>query len=97
MVNAIWGLKTNAIFDVWSVEHILCGFSVGKIVLEVNRRISISTLGLILTMCEKTISISLAFYFWLTFGKQLNIIWKRDCWEMWFQIGFKELSFGQTA
>ena len=30
--HLLWGLKTTAIFDIWSIEHIVSGLSVGHIV-----------------------------------------------------------------
>ena len=53
MTNALWGLKTTAIFDAWSIEYILCGCSVWKIVLETNRRISNKYFGLNLGDVQK--------------------------------------------
>lgn len=38
MLEMIWGLKTNALFDIWSIEHVLSGFSVGWFVYEYNQR-----------------------------------------------------------
>jgi hypothetical protein len=37
MIDILWGLKTHAFFDVWSIEHILSGFSVGWAAYEYNR------------------------------------------------------------
>lgn len=34
-----WGLKTVAIFDVWSVEHLLSGISIGAIAIRWNLRV----------------------------------------------------------
>ena len=36
MCDWLWGLKTVALFDVWSVEHIFSGVSVGSAVRHVN-------------------------------------------------------------
>lgn len=33
----IWGLKTVAIFDVWSLEHLLSGMSIGYIAIQVRK------------------------------------------------------------
>jgi hypothetical protein len=38
MLEEIWGLKTQALFDIWSIEHVLSGFSVGWVVYEYNHR-----------------------------------------------------------
>jgi len=52
MLEPIWGIKTQAIFDVWSIEHILTGISIGTGVILHNNK----TLGsLILNLKEKII------------------------------------------
>ncbi|MCF7862014.1 hypothetical protein K9M79_07275 [Candidatus Woesearchaeota archaeon] len=38
MLEWLWGLKTVAIFDVWSIEHLLSGLSIGSLVKKDNRR-----------------------------------------------------------
>ena len=38
MLEWIWGLKTVAMFDVWTFEHILSGVSVGQAVRRDNQR-----------------------------------------------------------
>jgi hypothetical protein len=38
MLDIIWGYKTVAVFDVWSVEHFLSGISVGTLVLINNHK-----------------------------------------------------------
>ena len=43
MLEPIWGVKTEAIFDVWTFEHILTGLSVGSIVIFNNKK-SLGTL-----------------------------------------------------
>jgi hypothetical protein len=35
-LHVIWGLKTQALFDVWSIEHILSGVSIGSAVQHKN-------------------------------------------------------------
>jgi hypothetical protein len=37
MLEMIWGLKTTAIFDVWTIEHVLSGVSIGCAVGLKNR------------------------------------------------------------
>jgi len=34
----LWGLKTVAVFDVWTYEHILSGLSVGNLVKNSNKK-----------------------------------------------------------
>jgi hypothetical protein len=38
MIDCLWGLKTVAIFDVWTIEHVLSGLSVGHAVKKDNHR-----------------------------------------------------------
>lgn len=38
MLEILWGLKTVAIFDVWTIEHVLSGISIGDKVIRHNRR-----------------------------------------------------------
>lgn len=38
MLETLWGLKTTAIFDVWTFEHILSGVSVGTGVIAYNKK-----------------------------------------------------------
>lgn len=38
MLDLIWGLKTQAMFDVWSIEHVLSGISAGSIIKDENKR-----------------------------------------------------------
>jgi hypothetical protein len=89
MTNTLWGLKTNAIFDAWSIEHILCGLSVGKIVLETNRRISNKYFGLNLSNVQKNyanlISILFLAYFWEAIEHYLETGLVGDVASDWFQ------------
>lgn len=36
MLEILWGIKTHAILDVWTIEHILSGVSVGSAVKKKN-------------------------------------------------------------
>ena len=38
MIECLWGLKTAAIFDVWTIEHVLSGLSIGYLVKKENLR-----------------------------------------------------------
>lgn len=38
ILNMIFGLKTVALFDVWSIEHILSGISIGQVARAHNKR-----------------------------------------------------------
>ena len=45
MLSLLWGLKTQAILDVWSIEHILSGISVGSAVKKRNHSVIKKILG----------------------------------------------------
>src|SRR3989344_5821068 len=38
MLEFIWGLKTVAMFDVWTFEHILSGLSIGYLIKKGNQK-----------------------------------------------------------
>ncbi len=46
MLEIIWGLKTHAIFDVWTIEHLLSGLSVGHAVKKNNHKVFKKKFGL---------------------------------------------------
>ncbi len=52
MLEIIWGLKTTALFDVWTFEHILSGISCGSAVMIANKK-SIGTV--IHNVCDSVI------------------------------------------
>lgn len=39
MLDILWGLKIHAIFDVWTIEHLLTGVSVGSAVKKKNHKV----------------------------------------------------------
>ncbi|PIR48334.1 hypothetical protein COU80_05180 [Candidatus Peregrinibacteria bacterium CG10_big_fil_rev_8_21_14_0_10_55_24] len=39
ILTVLWGLKTQAIFDVWTIEHVLSGISVGRAVKKRNHNV----------------------------------------------------------
>ena len=38
LFHHLWGLKTTSIFDVWSIDHIMSGISIGSSVRKHNHR-----------------------------------------------------------
>jgi hypothetical protein len=44
MLEIIFGLKTHAIFDIWSIEHLLSGISVGHAVEKKSHKVFQKTL-----------------------------------------------------
>lgn len=46
MLEVIWGLKTQAIMDVWTIEHVLSGISVGSAVKKRHYNVFKKVLGL---------------------------------------------------
>jgi len=45
LLHILWGMKTQAIFDVWTIEHVLSGVSVGHAVRKRNHRAFCKILG----------------------------------------------------
>lgn len=39
MLDILWGLKTHALFDIWSFEHLLSGVSIGHLVCQCNNSV----------------------------------------------------------
>ena len=46
MLSYLWGLKTEAFLDVWSIEHLLSGLSVGNAVMSLHRHLYTRYFGL---------------------------------------------------
>ena len=70
MIDYLWGLKTEALFDVWSIEHLLSGLSVGNIVMSLHRHLYTRYFGLerskIRTSYFDVISVLFLAYLWET-------------------------------
>ncbi len=45
LLSVLWGVKTHAIFDVWTIEHVLSGISVGCAVKKRNHNVLKKLLG----------------------------------------------------
>ncbi len=39
LIDVLWGLKTVAVFDVWSLEHFMAGMSVGGFIQAASNRV----------------------------------------------------------
>lgn len=46
MLGILWGLKTLSWFDIWSIEHVLSGISVGHAVKKKNHHVFLNKLGI---------------------------------------------------
>ena len=69
----LWGLKTAAMFDVWSVEHVLSGISVGSVAARFGRRTT------------SLLAVLLAAYAWETFEHYLETGLAGSGVQWWFQ------------
>ena len=65
----IWGLKTVAFFDIWTLEHLLSGISIGALSIQINKKVFFNTIN----VDSKIIKTS---YFDLTFVLLLAYIWE---------------------
>ena len=85
----IWGLKTVAIFDVWSFEHLLSGLSIGALAVRSNMAIIKNKLDLnswdIKTRYFDLIFVLLAAYAWETVEHYLESGLMGDGVASWFQ------------
>ena len=41
----IWGLKTVAFFDIWTLEHLLSGISIGALSIQINKKVFFNTIN----------------------------------------------------
>ena len=85
----IWGIKTVAIFDVWTFEHLLSGLSIGALAVRCNTKIfkhklNINSLN-IKTRYFDIIFVLLAAYAWETVEHYLESGLAGDVVAYWFQ------------
>ena len=85
----IWGVKTVAIFDVWTFEHLLSGLSIGALAVRCNTKIfkyklNINSLN-IKTRYFDIIFVLLAAYAWETVEHYLESGLAGDVVVYWFQ------------
>lgn len=86
MFEIIWGLKTEALFDVWSFEHIVAGISCGCAVMTSNRK----SIGKVIShVCDSVMPQRKKAKIWhkhdLIFVLLLAYAW--EAWEHYFEIG----------
>ena len=85
----IWGVKTVAIFDVWTFEHLLSGLSIGALAVRCNTKIfkyklNINSLN-IKTRYFDLIFVLLAAYSWETVEHYMESGLTGDVVAYWFQ------------
>jgi hypothetical protein len=89
MLEIIWGLKTHAILDVWTIEHLLSGISVGSAVKKKNHK----TLQKILNLIEHNhhswwfdiSGVLFIAYIWEALEHYLEVGLAGSTVEYWFQ------------
>jgi len=76
MIDIIWGLKTTAIFDVWTIEHVLSGLSIGYLVKTHNHKIFKKKFGIhehhMITKYFDIIGVLFVAYLWETIEHYLE-------------------------
>ena len=76
MLETIWGLKTHAIFDVWTIEHFLSGLSIGSSVMYSNHKMYEKKIGFdkhrITTRYFDVVGVLLCAYIWETIEHYLE-------------------------
>ena len=85
----IWGFKTIAIFDVWTIEHFLSGISIGALAVRCNMKIFKNKLDLdsqdIKTQYFDLIFVLLVAYSWETVEHYMESGLAGDIVAYWFQ------------
>jgi len=86
MLEALWGLKTVAMFDVWSFEHVLSGVSVGSLIKSDNARCLAATpLSDRIRLRIDLIAVLFVAYLWETVEHYLETGLAGEKVEYWFQ------------
>lgn len=89
MFEIIWWIKTQALFDVWSIEHLLSGISTGFLVMSTNFKTFEKKIWFdsskITTRYFDVIWVLFLAYFWETIEHYLEtgLLWHTV--EYWFQ------------
>lgn len=86
MLEALWGLKTVAMFDVWSFEHVLSGVSVGSLIKNDNARcLAAAPLSDRIRLRIDLIAVLFVAYLWETVEHYLETGLAGEKVEYWFQ------------
>ena len=87
MIDLIWGLKTNALFDVWTFEHLLSGISLGAIFLSTQTKNNVKKPWKEILIQQKPNIIYILFlaYLWETIEHYLETGLAGQTVEHWFQ------------
>ena len=85
----IWGLKTVAFFDIWTLEHLLSGISIGALSIQINKKVFFNTINvdskLVKTSYFDLIFVLLLAYIWETIEHYLETGLAGQSIEFWFQ------------
>ena len=85
----IWGLKTLAFFDIWTLEHLLSGISIGAFSIQINNKLFKNNFSLnrkdINTSYFDLILVLLIAYMWETVEHYLETGLAGYRVEFWFQ------------
>ncbi len=83
MLDMLWGLKTDAFFDWWSVEHVLSGLSIGYAVHKRNNKVFQKKLKL--DQLDVHIQEFTSRYYDIVGVLFLAYLW--EAWEHYFETG----------
>lgn len=88
MLETIWGVKTSAMMDVWTIEHILSGLSIGLIVSKQNIKV-FNKIGVdlkqITTKHFDLVGVLFAAFIWETLEHYLETGLAGNAVQYWFQ------------
>ena len=89
MLDLIWGMKTVAMMDVWTIEHVLSGLSVGHAVRKNNFYVFKKKLGLdrdrVTTRHFDFVGVLFLAYAWETLEHYLEVGLAGRAVAYWFQ------------
>lgn len=85
----IWGFKTVAALDIWTLEHFLSGVSIGMLVINLNSRLFFKHFEIkredIKTSHFDIIAVLLLAYIWEVFEHYLEVGLLGNAIEFWLQ------------
>ena len=85
----IWGFKTVAAIDIWTLEHFLSGMSIGMLVISINSKLFLKHFQIkrdeIKTSHFDIVAVLLLAYIWEVFEHYLEIGLLGETVEFWLQ------------
>jgi len=85
----VWGFKTVAAIDIWTLEHFLSGISIGMLVMSINSKLFLKHFQInsdeIKTSHFDIVAVLLLAYIWEVFEHYLEVGLLGETVEFWLQ------------